>query len=929
MSGKTKKIGDYLLDNRACDRKTMDEALKKQSSLEILGQYKSMGEIMVEDGTVASEDLQRGLQEQWIDMLSTAELFQTLSEDQVRQIAGVAADRTIRKNTVLFSQGNPGDTYWLVISGEVRVYRCTNEGIEIELDRLQPGDGFGEMALLTGEPRSATVETVRASRFLVINKNDFDQMVLASPELSVVFTKILADRLIKGNVSLEKASVKELAFQRFISDYQTGPQIELIGRSRAIEKLRQQCSNLSDISKPVLLYGPPGTEKKSVSWHIHKAHSFPEKPFLFVDIKNLNLIRQSGPTSTSDPLQMELTQGSILFGHLQGSLSFAKTNRLGLLQVGNNGTVVIDNIEVLAPSMQDKLVAFMRSGRFLPLGSSEEICSTARIICCTSVDLQTMIEKDLFNKDLYGLLAEQTLQIPPLRHRKNDLGLLVDSLIAHYSRQLRKSVTGIDQEAYSEIMSYDWPGNMDELEIVVRRAINLAEKDKLAPADLFIGLTPTIGKLTFNLLRLDKVKKIFNSGWYPTGAQLMTGAFFLYIFYQGYWGVQRPDSNVSLVLTWGLWEPFVFISTLFAARIWCGVCPVGAASSLCSRHFSLKLPVPQLFRKYGFYVSGFGIALIFWSEVATHMIISPRATAYLLASIFGLAMVFGLLYQRRAWCRYLCPLGKMIGVFASTAMVELRANYGICNNDCITHTCYTGGDTGQSGCPMFEGPFSLRSNLNCILCGNCIKNCPNQSPQVNLRLPGFELWSSRRFEKPIAFLVLVIVSTQLFRGLEMAGYYRFFPSAGINRITMLFILFTAVTTMVFLAIRTVEKLMPDDILDNKEYSAGILSYCLLILTATVEMAFHLERLLLFGGQIIPVFGRQLGQQWEAFGASGAPWAITTLQVMLILVGGWGSLWVLKRIYRPGLKDRAEKSPLAGRLMIALTTCIYIFLFTAG
>ena len=929
MSGKAKKIGDYLLGNRACDRKAMDKALKKQSSLETLGQYKSMGDIMVEDGTVAPEDLQRGLQEQWIDMLSATELFQTLSEDQVRQIAGVAEDRTIRKHTVLFTQGNPGDTYWLVISGAVRVYRLTNEGNEIELGRLQAGDGFGEIALLTGEPHCATVATVRASRFLVINKNDFDRLVHASPQLSVAFTKILADRLVKGNVSLEKASARELAFQRFVADYQAGPQIELVGRSRPLEKLRQQCRNLSDISKPVLLCGPPGTEKKSVSWHIHKEHTSPEEPFLFVDIKNLNLIRQPATTSTSDLLQMELAQGSTLFGHLQGGLSFAKANRLGLLQVGNNGTVVIDNIEALAPSLQEKLVAFMRSGRFLPLGSGEEVCSSVRIICCTSHDPQTLIENDLFNKDLYGLLAEQTVQIPPLRRRKNDLGLLVDSLIAHYSRELQKPVTGIDREAYSEIMSYDWPGNMDEVEIVIRRAINLAENDRLAPEDLFIGLTPTIGRLTFNLLRLDKVKKLFASGWYPTGVQLMTGAFFVYIFYQGYWGEQRPDSNVSLVLTWGIWEPLVFISTLFAARIWCGVCPVGAASSLCSRYFSLKLPIPQLFRRYGFYVSGFGIALIFWSEVATHMTTSPRATAYLLASIFVLAMVFGLLYQRRAWCRYLCPLGKMVGVFASIAMVEVRANYGICNNDCTTHSCYTGGIKGQSGCPMFEGPFSLRSNLNCILCGNCIKNCPNQSPQVNLRLPGFELWSSHRFEKSIAFLVPVIISTQLFRGLEMARYHRFFMGASINRISMLVLLLTAITTLVFLAIRKVEKLMPDATVDSKEHSAGVLSYCLLLLAATFEMAFHLERLLLFGGQIIPVFGRQLEQQWEALGASGAPWAITALQVMLVLLGGWGSLWVLKRIYRPGLKNRSAKAPFAGRLLIILTTCLYILLLTAG
>jgi CRP-like cAMP-binding protein len=208
MIKKTKKIGSYLLDSQACDRKAVDEALKKQSSLESHGKYKSMGIIMVESGTVAPEDLERGLNQQWVDMLSAAELFKSLSAEQIQQIARVAEDRTIPKNTVLCSQDDPGETYWLVISGEVRVYRHTDEGTEVELAQLHAEDGFGEMSLLTGEPRSASVETLQASRFLVIHKNDFDQVVSVSPELTVAFAKILSDRLSRGNVSLEKASVK-------------------------------------------------------------------------------------------------------------------------------------------------------------------------------------------------------------------------------------------------------------------------------------------------------------------------------------------------------------------------------------------------------------------------------------------------------------------------------------------------------------------------------------------------------------------------------------------------------------------------------------------------------------------------------------------------------------------------------------------------
>jgi DNA-binding NtrC family response regulator/polyferredoxin len=929
MIKKIKKIGSYLLDSQACDREAVDKALKKQSTLESQGKYKSMGTIMVESGTVAPEDLEKGLSQQWIDMLGAAELFQSLSAEQVRQIAWVAEDRTIPQNTILFSQGDPGETYWLVISGEVRVYRHTSEGTEVELAQLQAEDGFGEMSLLTGEPRSASVETMQASRFLVIHKNDFDQVVRVSPELTVAFAKILADRLTRGNVSLEKASAKERAYQRFVSDYQAGPQFELIGKSRLIDKLREQSRIFAANKKPVLLSGAPGTEKSAVSWHIHKEGGSPEDPFLLVDIKNVNLIRQPEVQSSTDPLQVELAQDSTLFGHLQGAFSFAKTNRLGLLQVGSGGTVVIDNIESLVPSMQEKLASYLRTGRFLPLGSGEEVSSAVRIICCSAVDLKTMTEKGSFSDDLYGLLAEQTLMVPTLRRRKKDLRLLVDYLVEHYSRQLGKSVTGVDQKGYSEIMAYDWPGNMDELEVVVRRAVNLANYEKLAPEDLFIGLTPTIDKFTFNLLQLDNVKKLFKNTWYPAAVQLVSGAFFLYIFYLGFWGRQSPESNVALVLAWGIWEPAVIISTIFAARLWCGICPVGAMSSLCSRYFSLKLSVPQFLRKYGFYLSGIGLGIIIWFEVTTHMITSPRATAILIASIAIPAIILGVLFQRRTWCKYLCPLGKMVGVFASASILELRANYGICNNDCVSHSCYTGGTECQSGCPMFEGPFSLRSNVDCIFCGNCIKNCPNQSPQMNLRLPGFELWSSRRFEKTVVFLVPLIIGTQLFRGLEEAGYLNLFLESGINRPFMLFILLAVVTALVFLAVKSAEKIMLQALPEKKEDLAGMLSYGLLLLAATFEMAYHLERLLLFGGQILPVLGRQLGMDWEAFGASGAPWAITTLQVMLVLLGGWGSSLVLKRIFRSAHEESPASIPFSWRLPAILTTIVYTWLFIAG
>ena len=146
---------------------------------------------------------------------------------------------------------------------------------------------------------------------------------------------------------------------------------------------------------------------------------------------------------------------------------------------------------------------------------------------------------------------------------------------------------------------------------------------------------------------------------------------------------------------------------------------------------------------------------------------------------------------------------------------------------------------------------------------------------------------------------------------------------------MLFLLLTVVTAVIFLAFKSFERLMLQTISAKKRVSGGILSYGFLFIAVAFEVAYHLERLLLLGGQILPVLGRQFGMNWENFGASGAPWAITTLQVMLVLAGGLGSSVVLKRIYRSFFNEDPAGIPFAWRLPAILATICYIWLFIAG
>ncbi|MHC4214545.1 MAG: sigma 54-interacting transcriptional regulator, partial [Planctomycetota bacterium] len=589
---KTKKIGNYLIEDLFCDNTTVNRALAFQKKLKENGTYKPIGQIIVEGDGLEPEALKLSLRRQGLDTLFLADLFKSLPSQMILTIAEVSEYLALPKNTVVFQQGDQGSTFYLVISGLVRIYQVAEDGMEVTLATLGPGEGIGDMALLTGEPRSASVDTIEATSLLQVSKKDFDEIVAANPEFSMAFNRLLAERVSKGNVHLVEASANERAYQRFASERYTVSDPQLIGKSKAIRKLRTRIKAVAQNDQSVMILGESGTETRDVAGLIHRNGKYEKNPFLVMDAKAVNLGGATVDHDKRDPLRLELAQNSTLFGHNQGALPIDNDRRLGLLQVAQEGTVLIENVEQLAGSVQAKLIDFIQNGYFLPMGGQTPIRSSARIIATSSIDLGKLVESGEFDQNLYNVLYGQTLTVKPLRRRKRDLNLLVEHFIEIFNEQAGKSVRGISKEAYKSIMTYNWPGNTDELKVVIRRAVNLAQSEWLIPENIFIGLAPISGKLTFNLLKLNRILRLFQNKAFPGAAQFITGVFFTLILCAGYFGSQMPDQNVSLVLTWGIWEPLVILSIIPAARLWCAVCPVGALTSLLNRYYSLKQDVP-------------------------------------------------------------------------------------------------------------------------------------------------------------------------------------------------------------------------------------------------------------------------------------------------------------------------------------------------
>jgi DNA-binding NtrC family response regulator/NAD-dependent dihydropyrimidine dehydrogenase PreA subunit len=924
-----KKIGNYLLENNICDESSLESALKKQSQLKKRGTFKPLGSVLTDSLAISLQNLDKILFKMHVDILSMSALFRDISKESIEKTLSRAGYKVLPENSVIFKQGEEADSFFVVISGKVKIFRTSSEGQESLIGHLTSGEGFGEVSLMTGEPHSASVTTVEATSLLVFTKKEVNNLIESHPDISLALIKGFASRLIQKDAEILKASEKEHAYQQFVSQQDELSLPELIGQTRIINRLREKIDAAAQTNLPVLIYGEPGTEGLVVAGNIHKSSPYSASPFLSMDAENITMEGYGAILEAdSETLQLEMAQSSLLFGYEDKAFSFSKARGLGLLQICQQGSVVIQNVDKLIMGVQEKLLNYLRTGTFITVGGQKPISSSARIIATTSADLEKFAADGKFNRDLLELLQSSNMTIPPISKRKSDLRLLVDFIIIMecFKTPDRKLIKGVSPEAYQRIMEYDWPGNMEELQIVIRRAINLAHGDYLFPEDIFTGIVPPEGKYTINLLQFDKIKKIFSSRAYPRALQLVTASVFSLILLLSFAGNQAPDSNVALLLVWGMWEPLLVISWFIGARIWCSVCPMGAANDLLNRIGKKKLKVPGFIHDYGVYLSAAGLAIIIWAEYSTTMQYSPLATGYLLLSIVFLAILSGILFERRVWCRYLCPLGALGAIFSGCSVVEWRSNQSICNSTCKDNSCYKG-DENTRGCPLYQGPFSLSSNQNCILCGNCVKACPNDSPAFNLRIPGHELWASLKPEKLTTIFVPVILGTQIFRGFLHTSFMQDLESGLQSRWAIYAIILLAATVISFAYLR-ISGILAFGKLNNTAIIKGDLYiHAIIPLAFVFEFVYQLNPLLTRLGQFLPTLGRQFGLNLESWDFAYLPGSIKPWQVLFILLGMAASVAFLKVLIKNHQDER--EGPVNKRfrnLPIILLGGIYIWMF---
>ena len=926
MKGR-KRIGDYLEDAGMCTRDQILQALSKQNALKEENIHRPLGSILGDELDLTDERMLSSLKLQYLDVLRSSDVFKNSREELLLQFVSKATSQIFPDNSIILRQGDKAEHLFHIVSGEVKVFLTNKHGDDLELATLHAGDCFDEIAFFSQGLHKTSVKTSVSTCLLSISQENFAQLWNDFTEVLVEYVRLLAKRLACDNDALINATNNEKAYQQFLSQQNELSIPDVIGQTRVIINLRKEIADAAAGNNPVLITGEAGTEKLVVAADIHKSSDSASMPFMFMDAEDVSL-RGSGSAST-DAFQLETAQSSTLFGHIRGAFPHAETDRLGLLQICRGGTVVIENIDFLSPAIQENLVHYIKNGEFHPLGSQDTVLSSIRIIGTSTTPIKKLKESGRINRDLAELLERNCLNVPSLRRRKKDLRLLVDFIIIQecFKSPDRRLIKGMSDEAYQRIMGYDWPGNMEELEVVIRRAIILAQGDYLMPDDIFVGMAPPEGKHTINLLAFDQVRKIFLNRFYPAGLQVITGVVFALIFFFAFAGNSTPDANIILVMVWAMWWPVLVISWFVGARIWCSICPMGAANDFLNRFFSLKKKVPKFVRSYGVYISAAGLAFIIYMEAATQMSLSPMATGFLLLSILSCAVLSGLIFERRLWCRYLCPLGRLAAVFSGCSVIEFRSNASICNSTCQTNACFKGTDE-VPGCPLYQGPFSLRSNQNCILCGNCVKICKEASPTFNLRIPGHELWAALKTERVTAVFVPVILGTQILRGIETTSLAHFLETVTRSTWAAYAVILLVGTILSHYFLILAGNLSFGTLMDRSLRKNHLLMNAIVPLAFAFEFAYQLKPLLEHMGDFFPVLGRQIGFNLDFLSFSTSAGAARPWQVVSIFFGMLVSMLFLKVLIKN--HQRSEKEEMVYKPMryvsIILIACIYITMF---
>jgi polyferredoxin len=656
----------------------------------------------------------------------------------------------------------------------------------------------------------------------------------------------------------------------------------IVGSSRYAQNLRESIRRASAAvdGRAVLISGEPGLEKDNIAALIHFGSSARKQ--LLVRL-NAALLRPDGAE---------------LFASGAGELS--------LLACLGAGSLLIDQVDLAPAALRPLLLQLARDGSWRdPDQPGRRFVFPGRVFFTA--------EKAL--PDLDGCC--QLIRVPPLRVRRQDLGEWLRYGVRQKALSLGWSrPPSVSEELVKRLQTYDFPGNLRELSQLIERALRQCGAGlypEMLPDDVFWTGRRGPQRTRFDLWRWKPQLRDWMRSprlWNGLLFGLVSWVFVLVNLWL-WLGPQDRQHNGALNLFWAWWWPLILLAYPLVGRLWCSFCPFmvwGEISQRLARRLGYqpqRWPRGETDRWAAPALAAGFAAILIWEELGD-LVNTAWLSSCLLLLITAGAVIGSLRFEKRFWCRYLCPIGGMNGLFAKLAISELRAQVGTCSGSCSSYACFKGGPAAgeglaTEGCPLGTHPAHLDDNRNCVLCLTCAQACPHRSVQLRLRPPAADLQREMAPPAGEAGLILVLAGgLSLQHWNRLLGWLPLAPdslqSGSLLPRLAFAMLALALPAVLWLLLQWTGR-WQDWLGRAAAGRAWLLLYALLPLLWALMLAQHLPLGMAEAGQLLPVALAPLGSgsllngwQWSADGH-----VIAFCQSLVVALGVLASIVLLRRL----------------------------------
>jgi hypothetical protein len=438
--------------------------------------------------------------------------------------------------------------------------------------------------------------------------------------------------------------------------------------------------------------------------------------------------------------------------------------------------------------------------------------------------------------------------------------------------------------------------------------------------------------MRYDLTRIPLLKALLRSRWPQFLIVITALAGFGLAIASGLWGTPVGSRNFGIIFVWiAWWALLMLVAVPLLGRGWCSICPIPAPGDWLQRGallepngsgLGLGRRWPNRFRNIWLQNGAFTLVALFSTVILTQ----PRVTAVVLLAFLFTAIGASLIFERRAFCRYLCPVGGFIGLYSQVSPVEVRVKDGAV---CAAHTektCYTGNDQGY-GCPWQVFPPGLIKNTYCGTCMECLRTCPHDNIAVNLRVPGLDLEVPRGRKLDESFKAFIMLGSAILYSAVLLGPWGSLKMAAYSVGSLSWVLYAAVFLvfvlallpgLFYLSVWVGNKLAHTAEQTKKTFIS--MTYALVPLGMCAWIAFSLSFVFANFSYVWMVISDPFGWGWNLFGSADRTWSpylssvVPVLQVFVLAVGAaWASgtartIAGEKLISRPAL---LQSAPVAG------------------